>query len=80
MGNHAFARDARLSRIYCDGVQSQKGGGLVGDDPWGLAHPDASASWLEGFNDALGGVLDLSCCGYPVEGAQAPELSENRYG
>ena len=34
MGVHANNRDARLSRIYCDGVTAQKTGGVATDQPW----------------------------------------------
>ena len=71
-------RPQALEKIYCDAVQAQKGGALVTTDPW-IADSPESVAWLQGFADSEGGVLDLSCCGYPVAAASAPELSENRY-
>lgn len=80
MGIHAFNRDLRLSRIYCDGVTVQKSGGLESDDPWNTGNnKQETTAWQAGFADALGGAVDLSCCGYPVAGAPSPELTENRY-
>lgn len=71
-------RPQALEKIYCDGVQADKAGTLIGADPW-IADSPESVAWLQGHNDSSGGLLDLSCCGYPVAAASAPELSENRY-
>lgn len=80
MGIHANNRDLRLSRIYCDGVIAQKGGGAIESNPWdaGTNTQEADA-WATGFNDALGAAVDLSMCGYPGAGLPSPELTENRY-
>lgn len=80
MGIHANNRDARLSRIYCEGVKAQKDGDLITTNPWDVTNEvQQRAAWDQGWNDSNGGAVDLSMCCYPVAGAQAPELSEVRY-
>jgi hypothetical protein len=72
-------RPLALEKIYCDGVRADKAGDLIGTDPW-IADSQESLAWLTGFADSAGGILDLSCCGYPDAGLPAPEvLNSPRY-
>lgn len=57
--NNIGAGRLSQSKAFCEGRESNAGGGDIGDDPHVSGSPDSDA-WLAGFGDAT--AADLTCC------------------